>query len=69
MAALLFDLARWLFAVAVSTFPPASIYSGALGTIIVVVFWAYYAALIFVLGAEVASATQAELDQPVLDID
>lgn len=67
-AALLFDLARWLFALAVSTFPPASLYSGALGTIIVVVFWAYYAALIFVLGAEVASATEQEFKQATLDV-
>lgn len=67
-AALLFDLARWLFAIFVSTFPPASIYSGALGTIIVVVFWAYYAALIFVLGAEVASATDQELKQNTLKV-
>ena len=60
-AALLFELARWLFGVAVSTFPPASIYSGTLGALVVVVFWTYYAALVFVLGAEVACAVHEEL--------
>jgi membrane protein len=61
-AALLFDLARWLFGIAIATFPPTSVYSGTLGAIIVVVFWAYYAALIFVLGAQVAAGTKEELE-------
>ena len=61
-AALLFDVARWVFAVVLSTFPPTSVYSGTLGAIVVVVFWSYYAALIFVLGAQVASATAEELE-------
>ena len=60
-AALLFELARWLFAVAFRTFPPNSVFSGTLGALVIIVFWAYYAALIFVLGAETASATEAQL--------
>lgn len=60
-AGLLFELARWLFGVVLRTFPPMSIYTGTLGALVVVVFWTYYAALIFVLGAEVASATHAHL--------
>lgn len=66
-AALLFDIARWLFALVLATFPPASVYSGTLGAILVVVFWSYYAALIFVLGAEVASATREELASATLN--
>ncbi len=64
-AAILFDMARWGFALVMSKFPPTSVYSGTLGAIIVVVFWSYYAALIFVLGAHVASATKEELEQVV----
>lgn len=60
-AALLFELARWLFGVVVANFPPASIYSGTLGALVVVVFWTYYVALVFVLGAEVACAVHEEL--------
>lgn len=60
-AALLFEFARWLFGVMVANFPPASIYSGTLGALVVVVFWTYYAALVFVLGAEVACAVHEEL--------
>ncbi len=60
-AAVLFELARWLFGLAVSTFPPATIYSGTLGALVVVVFWTYYVALVFVLGAEVACAVHEEL--------
>ena len=59
MAGLLFELARWLFGIVLSAFPPTTIYSGTLGALVVVVFWTYYAALIFVLGAEVASAIHA----------
>jgi membrane protein len=58
-AGLLFELARWLFGIILTAFPPTTIYSGTLGALVVVVFWTYYAALIFVLGAEVASAIHA----------
>lgn len=60
-AALFFELARWLFGLVVANFPPTSIYSGTLGALVVVVFWTYYAALVFVLGAEVACAVHEEL--------
>ena len=60
-AALLFELARWLFGLVVATFPPASVYSGTIGALVVVVFWTYYVALVFVLGAEVACAVHEEL--------
>lgn len=62
----LFELARWVFGIVIRTFPPGSIYTGTLGALVVVVFWTYYAALIFVIGAEVASAVKEELSPPAL---
>lgn len=51
---LLFEAARWAFTAYVRTFNPGgSLYTGTLAAIIVVVFWVYYAALIFLLGGEV----------------
>ncbi len=49
----LFEVARFLFAVFIVQYPPSSVYTGTLGAMFVVIFWTYYAALIFVLGAEV----------------
>ena len=60
-AAGLFELARWLFSYALEAFPPTSVYTGTLGAIVIVVFWTYYAALIFVVGAEVAHTEQDRL--------
>jgi uncharacterized BrkB/YihY/UPF0761 family membrane protein len=37
------------------------VYSGTLGALVIVVFWTYYAALIFVIGAQVACGTKEEL--------
>lgn len=53
-AAGLFEIARFLFAEFMLRYPPSSVYTGTLGAIFIVIFWTYYAALIFVLGAEVA---------------
>ena len=50
----LFELARNLFTSYVRSFNPGSIYTGTLAAIIVIVSWVYYAALIFILGGEVA---------------
>lgn len=60
-AAGLFEIARWLFGWALRTFQPSSIYTGTLGAVFLVVFWTYYAALIFVVGAEVAHTEQDRL--------
>lgn len=60
-AAILFEFARWAFAIFLANFPPASVYSGTLGALVIVVFWTYYAALIFVIGAQVACGTKEEL--------
>jgi membrane protein len=48
-----FELARIAFNYYTATFNPASLYTGALTAVIVLVVWFYYAALIFILGGEV----------------
>jgi membrane protein len=48
-----FELARTAFSYYTKTFNPASMYSGTLTAIVVVVVWCYYAAVIFILGGEV----------------
>jgi membrane protein len=53
-SAVLFEIARNVFAWIVHRWNPASLYSGTLSAIVVVVFWVYYAALIFVLGGELS---------------
>ena len=53
--ATLFEIARTLiFQLVGRSMNPASIYSGILATIVVIVFWAYYAAVIFLIGGVVA---------------
>jgi membrane protein len=51
--AVLFELARVLFSAYAQKFNPASLYTGTLTAVIIVVVWTYYAALIFILGGEV----------------
>jgi membrane protein len=53
-SAILFEIARNVFAWIVHRWNPASLYTGTLSAIVVVVFWVYYAALIFVLGGELS---------------
>ena len=50
----MFEIARNLFTAYVKSFNPGSIYTGTLTAAVVVVFWVYYAAMLFVLGGEVA---------------
>jgi membrane protein len=49
----LFELAKQLFTTYIGSFNPGSLYAGTLYGIVIVVFWVYYAALIFILGGEV----------------
>lgn len=49
----MFELARSVFSAYISTFNPASVYSGSLAAVVIVVVWCYYAAMIFILGGEV----------------
>lgn len=50
----LFELARNLFTAYVRSFNPGSIYTGTLTAVVLIVMWTYYAAILFVLGGEVA---------------
>jgi membrane protein len=50
---IMFELAREVFTYYVGAFNPGSLYTGTLVSIVVVVVWFYYAALIFILGGEV----------------
>jgi membrane protein len=49
----MFELARQVFSYYVFTFQPGSLYTGTLISIVIIVVWFYYAALIFILGGEV----------------
>jgi membrane protein len=49
----LFEVAKQLFTTYIGRFNPGSLYAGTLYGIVIVVFWVYYAALIFILGGEV----------------
>ncbi len=55
---LLFELARIGFGAYVTAFPPGSLYTGALATLVVATLWTYYASLIFIIGAEVAQVVE-----------
>jgi membrane protein len=50
----LFEAARNAFVLIVRQFNPASLYTGTLSALVIVVFWVYYSALLFVVGGEVA---------------
>jgi membrane protein len=49
----MFEVAKFLFALYVTSFNPGSLYAGTVAALVVVVFWTYYAALVFILGGEV----------------
>ena len=49
-----FEAAKTVFARFVTMFSPGSLYTGTLYAVVIVVVWTYYAALIFILGGEVA---------------
>lgn len=53
-ASIMFELTRIAYAAFTEYLSPATIYTGALYTIVSVVFWVYYAAVIFLIGGEVA---------------
>ena len=48
------ELAKRAFGIYVREFDPGSFYSGTLAALVIVVVWTYYAAIIFILGGEVA---------------
>jgi membrane protein len=53
-ASIVFELTRMAYAYLTNVLSPATIYTGTLYTIVSIVFWVYYAAIIFLLGGEVA---------------
>ncbi|MBX6332858.1 MAG: YihY/virulence factor BrkB family protein [Gemmatimonadaceae bacterium] len=53
VTSVLFELAKTLFTTYVGKFNPGSLYTGTLYALVIIVFWVYYAALIFIIGGEV----------------
>jgi len=54
VASIMFELTRVAYAALTGILSPATIYTGTLYTIVSIVFWVYYAAIIFLIGGEVA---------------
>jgi membrane protein len=52
-SAVLLELAKVAFTTYLRHFNPGSLYTGTLAAIVIVIIWLYYAATIFILGAEV----------------
>ncbi len=50
---LLFEVAKQLFSIFARHLDTASVYTGALAAIVIVVVWVYYSAIVFILGGEV----------------
>lgn len=57
-ASLLFEIARHAFTVLLRTADPGSLYTGTIAAVVAVVFWTYYSAFLFLIGAEVAQAVE-----------
>jgi membrane protein len=57
-SAVLLEIARNVWSAYTESFDPGSVYTGTLYALVTIVFWVYYAALIFVIGGEVAQAHQ-----------
>jgi membrane protein len=53
-ASVMFEATRVAYAALTGFLSPATIYTGTLYTIVSIVFWVYYAAIIFLIGGEVA---------------
>ena len=49
----MFEIAKAVFTAYVAEFDPGSLYTGTLYALVSIVFWVYYAAMIFILGGEV----------------
>ena len=55
-AGVLFEFVRSAFTIIIAQSNPGSLYTGTIAAIVTVVFWTYYAALLFLIGGEVAQA-------------
>lgn len=51
---ILLEVAKYVFGAYVRSFNPGSLYTGTIAAAVIVVIWVYYAAMIFILGGEVA---------------
>jgi membrane protein len=49
-----FEIARTIFAFYARSFTPGSFYTGTVAALVIAVVWVYYAAIVFILGGEVA---------------
>lgn len=61
---ILFEAMRWAVAAFASWFRPSSYYTGALAAVVAATLWVYYAAVIFVVGAEVAQVYELRREGP-----
>lgn len=61
-ASVAFELARYSYEWYTTSFGPATVYGGTLYAIVSVVFWVYFAAIIFLLGGEVARVHEVRLE-------
>jgi membrane protein len=59
-AGVAFEAARWVFGAAWSELRGLSVYTGTVAAVVLVMFWAWYAALIFILGGEVLEGVEWE---------
>jgi membrane protein len=57
----LLEFAKWAFAALLPRLGVGGLYTGTLAAIVIVVFWTYYAALIFLIGGEVAQVHELRL--------
>ncbi len=53
-AGALLEVAKMVFSAYVRSFNPGSLYTGTLAAFVIIVFWVYYASIVFILGGEVA---------------
>ncbi|MGI9091346.1 MAG: YhjD/YihY/BrkB family envelope integrity protein, partial [Gemmatimonadaceae bacterium] len=51
---LMFEIAKSAFAIYVRSFHPGSLYTGTVAALVITILWVYYAAVVFILGGEVA---------------
>jgi len=65
VASVLFEVARQVYAELLVRFSPGSLYTGTIAVIVSIVFFVYYGALLFLLGAEVAQAHELRREELV----
>ncbi len=58
VSAVLFEVARQLFTRLFTALSPGSLYTGTIAAVAIVVLWVYWAAILFIIGGEVAHVTE-----------